>query len=62
MFKFIRINFTLYFTGFWVAQDARGDNLSAGREQIKQILAGHVFRQTSNIQISAFDRVTAWSR
>jgi len=51
-----------YFTGFRVAQDASGDYLSARREQLNQILAGHVFRQTSDIEISAFDTVTAWPR
>ena len=58
-------NFTLihlYFTGFRVAEDTSGDYLSARCEQLDQIVAGHVFRQTSNIQISTLDTVTARPR
>jgi len=52
----------LYFTGFRVAEDTSGDYLSTRREQLNQVLAGHVFWQASDIQISAFDTVTAWPR
>jgi len=56
------MSFTPYFTRFRVAQDARVDNVPARREQINQIFAGHLFWHTSDIQIGAFDTVTAWPR
>ena len=58
----ILLKSAVYFTGFRIAQNASGDYLSARREQLNQIVAGHVLRQTSDIQVSAFDTVTAWPR
>ena len=53
-------HYTRYFTGFGVAENTSGDYLSAWGEQLGQLVAGHVFWQASDIEVSAFDTVTAW--